>query len=237
MAIFSHYVPIWVSALFLGAILFPIFMIAGLAKKGVENPGKAQKVYFSIVGFYLCYLVYVSFASFSGWFEEASLPPKILRLTMLPLLAFLLLVIFNLPIYTSILKQLSLSDLVGIHIFRLIGSFFLIMGFFQALPASISVIAGVGDIVTAVSSLFVASAIAKQKSYALKLTWLWNTFGLLDIFATSATAFILTKLSIETGVQGVDALAAFPFCFIPAFAPATIIFLHASVYRKLLSQK
>ena len=234
MTIFSHYVPLWVSVLFLAVILFPIFLIAHLARKGVQNPKRARQVYFSIVGFYFCYFIYVSFASFYGWFDEVSLPPKILKLTMIPLLGFLLLVIFNLPLYQSILKNLQLSDLVNIHIFRLIGSFFLILGWYSALPSSIALLAGFGDIITAVSSIFVAQAIRKNKSYAHQLTWFWNTFGLLDILATSATAYILTKLSIETGSQGVDALAAFPFCFIPAFAPATIIFLHLSIYKKLL---
>ena len=234
MTIFPQFVPVWISCLFLIAILFPIFMIANLAKKGLQNALSAKKVYLFIVGFYLVYLVYVSFAAFNGWFDEVSLPPIILKFTMIPLLGFLLLFIFNLPVYKSIVKNLPLSDLVSIHIFRLIGSFFLILGFYKALPSSISLLAGIGDIVTAVSSIFVARAIQNNKSYAIKLSWFWNTFGLLDILATSATAFILTKLSIETGSQGVDALAAFPFCFIPAFAPATIIFLHLTVYRKLL---
>jgi len=234
MTWFPQFVPTWISVLFLIAIFFPIFMIASLAKKGAQNDKTANTVYLSIVGFYLAYLIYVAFAAFSGWFAEVSLPPKILKITMMPLLAFLLLVVFNLPIYKSILKNIQLSDLVRLHIFRLIGSFFLILGFYKALPSSIALLAGFGDVITALSSIFVARAIVNRKAYAKKLTWVWNTFGLLDILATSATAFILTKLSIETGTQGVDALAAFPFCFIPAFAPATIIFLHLSIYRKLM---
>ena len=236
MTIFSQFVPTWVSVLFLIAIFFPIFMIANLAKKGVQNNTTANKVFIAIVAFYLTYLAYVSFACFNGWFDEVSLPPTILKFTMIPLLLFLLLIVFNLPICKSILKNTPLSELVGIHIFRLIGSTFLILGFYKALPSSIALLAGLGDVITAVSSIFVAQAIRNKKSYATKLTWFWNTFGFLDILATSATAFILTKLSIETGSQGVDALAAFPFCFIPAFAPATIIFLHLSIYRKLLQK-
>ncbi|MEL7222582.1 MAG: hypothetical protein AAGJ93_14770 [Bacteroidota bacterium] len=234
MALFPDFVPVWVAILFLVAIFFPIFMIAKLAKKGTPSAGKYNKAYLAVVGFYFVYLTYVSLAAFNGWFEEVSLPPKILKLTMMPLLGVLFLVVFNLSVYKKIVDQLPLSDLVGVHIFRLIGSTFLILGFYQALPSSIALIAGLGDVITAVSSVFVARAIQQNKPYARRLTWFWNTFGLLDILATSATALILTKLSIETGTQGVDALAVFPFCFIPAFAPATILFLHASVYRKLL---
>jgi len=50
-------------------------------------------------------------------------------------------------------------------------------------------------------------------------------------------AIIFTKISIDRGIQGVEFLAEFPFCFIPAFAPPTIIFLHLLVYRKLSSEK
>ena len=134
-------------------------------------------------------------------------------------------------------QKLKLKELVGVHIFRFIGSFFLILAFYDQLPRIIGLIAGIGDVVAAATSIFVVRAIKNNKSYAKRLTLIWNTFGMLDILATSATAIILTKISIDTGSQGVDFLAQFPFCFIPSFAPATIIFLHLLIYRKLLSKK
>jgi len=234
MSFLTDLVPNWVSILFLIVIPIPIFLIANLAKKGSGNSENGKKNQIAVLVFYFLYLIYVSIACFKGLFEEVTLPPKILRFTMVPLLVFLLVVIFNLPAYKTILKKLSLTDLVRIHIFRLIGSFFLILGFYQVLPSSIALIAGLGDLTTALSSIFVAKSLQENKTYAKKLTFAWNTFGFLDIIATSVTAFILTKLSIETGSQGVDALGVFPFCFIPAFAPATILFLHISIYRKLL---
>ena len=234
MLFFSDIVPHWVSILFLIVIPIPIFLIANLAKKGSNNLQKGKNNYIAVILFYSVYLLYVSIACFKGLFEEVTLPPKILKFTMIPLLLFLVVVVFNLPAYKNILKNIPLSDLVRIHIFRLIGSFFLILGFYKVLPSTIAFIAGFGDLITAVSSIFVARSIQQNKNYAKKITFAWNTFGFLDIIATSATAFILTKLSIETGSQGVDTLGVFPFCFIPAFAPATILFLHISIYRKLL---
>lgn len=227
----SQFVPNWVSIAFLLAIPIPIFMIAKLAQKGF---GKGKTIYFSILLFYFSYLIYVSIACFNGWFEEISLPPQILKITMIPLLLFLVLLIFNLPIYKRILKNLSLSDLVQIHIFRLIGSFFIILWLFDALPKTMALIAGIGDITTALSSLWLAKIIREKKNYSKKAAWLWNSFGLLDIIATSSLAMYFTKITLETGIPQIEALASFPFCFIPAFAPATIIFLHLSVYRKLL---
>ncbi len=236
MIYFSDLVPYWVSILFLIVIPIPIILIANLAKKGSLNVEKGKKNQFMVILFYSLYLVYVSIASFKGLFEEATLPPKILKFTMIPLLLFLMVIIFNSKPYKSILEKLSLSDLVRIHIFRLIGSFFLILGFYKVLPTSIALIAGLGDVITALTSIFVVKILQDKKAYAKKLTFAWNTFGFLDIVATSVTAFALTKLSIETGSQGVDILGVFPFCFIPAFAPATILFLHISIYRKLIKQ-
>lgn len=224
------------SIVFLIAFIFPTLLIARQAKKGAPQKQK-KAVFLSVIAFYTCYLIGVSIACLNGVFDATTLPPRIISVTTIPLLVFLLGIVFNTRIYKTILTNSKLADLVKLHIFRLIGSFFLLLMFLKLLPTPLGLIAGLGDLITAISSLFVARAITTQKSYAKALTITWNTFGLLDILVTSSTAMYLTKLSIETGSQGVEILASFPFCFIPAFAPATIIFLHVSIYRKLFSKK
>ncbi|SOE21457.1 hypothetical protein SAMN06298216_1923 [Spirosomataceae bacterium TFI 002] len=228
-------IPFWVSIAFFLAIPFPVFMIAGLVKK-YSSTENSQRNYAIVLGIYAVYFAYVAFACFQGWFAVISLPPRILILSTIPLLVLMFSIFFFSKTYKEILQRTQVADIVRIHIFRLIGSFFLILLFYKALPPTFSLIAGLGDLITAISSIFVAKALVNKKAYAKKLALAWNTFGLLDILATMATAFILTKLSIETGTLGVDALAIFPFCFIPAFAPPTIIFLHLSIYKKLLSK-
>ena len=69
------------------------------------------------------------------------------------------------------------------------------------------------------------------------LTIAWNIFRLLDIISVLTTAIITTNLSIETGSQGVTEIANFPLCLIPAFAPATIILLHLTMFRTLWSER
>ena len=164
------------------------------------------------------------------------LPPKIVRFTTIPLLLFLIGYVFNTSLLKRILKNAALPSLVKLHIFRLIGSFFLILLFFEVLPKPFALIAGIGDITTAVSSIFVAKAVHQNRRYARGLTLAWNTFGLLDILITSAMAIAFTKMNMETGALGVDILGTFPFCVIPAFAPATIIFLHLCIYRKVFNR-
>ncbi|MDZ7878826.1 MAG: hypothetical protein U5L45_14190 [Saprospiraceae bacterium] len=229
---FTSAVPFGISLLFLILIPIPVFLIALLGKKGAPTP-QYNSVFWTILGFYGVYFTYVAVACFKGVFAEESLPPKILQVSTLPLLLFLTLVVFNLPICKKIVANIQTADLVRLHGFRLIGGFFIILAFYGAIPLTFALIAGLGDILTAITSVFVANAIETNKPYARKLTLVWNTFGFLDIICIAVMAFVLTKIAIETGAQGVDTLGQFPFCFIPAFAPPTILFLHLIIYLKI----
>ncbi len=231
----SPQVPLFVSIAFLVAIGFPVYMIASLFSKHVK-PSLTTKAFWGIIAFFVVYFTGVGIAAFGGVFEAVSIPPKIVQVTTLPLLLLLMVVVFNTNGYKCLLRAIPVDRLIIIHRFRLIGSFFIILLLFDQLPPFFALIAGIGDVFTALSSIWVAKA-WKEKKYSRKTIALaWNTFGLIDILFTASMATILTKISIETGSLGVDILAAFPFCFIPAFAPPTIIFLHMSIYRKLLTK-
>lgn len=225
--------PIWISILFLIAIPVPVILIIRLLKKS----GASKTLVTAAIIFYLVYFSYVTYLCLNGYFDEESLPPKILVFTMFPLLVVLMSLFLFSKKLNLLLSNLHITDLISVHIFRLIGGFFLILMFHDFLPPVFALIAGIGDLTTALTSIFVVKAIRNDKSYAKPLTWIWNTFGLVDILATSGTAMLLTKLAIENGTPGVDVLTTFPFCFIPAFAPATIIFLHLCIYRKLIGGK
>ena len=228
---FSQQVPFIFSIIFLLAFSIPVIMVAYLAKKGQVKNG-----FWKVIGFYIPYLSLVAFASINGFFDTIMLPPKIVLTTTLPLALFVTL-IYSTQVCKKANTTLKLENLVKIHIFRLIGSTFIILFLYNLLPPLFALFAGIGDILTAILSVFVVKAIKNKRTYARRLTYVWNTFGLVDILITSAMAIIFTKISIDNNIQGVEILAEFPFCFIPAFAPPTIIFLHLLVYRKLSSKK
>ena len=235
MNLLTDLVPNWVSIAFLIVIPIPVFLIARLVFK--HSSSGSKKRFWLVLLFYGLYFVYVGYAAIHGWFDELTLPPMILQRATIPLLLFLTLIIFNLRVYRNLLINTPLEALVKIHIFRLIGSFFIILALHDVLPKPFAFIAGIGDVITAVSSIWVARYIQTNGKHHRLITVVWNTFGLLDILATAVMAFVITKIQIETGAPGVEVLAAFPFCLIPAFAPPTIIFLHLSVYRKLVFRK
>jgi hypothetical protein len=228
--IINYPLPGWIAIAFLCVIFIPSIMIAQLVAKTM---GQGKKPFYIVIGFFTLYFLYVSISSMMGLFDPVFLPPVILLYCTFPFAIFLFTVVIKLKAYRIFLQRVAIENLVSIHIFRLIGIFFLLLAFHDALPKFFAIIAGLGDMITAVTSIFVAQAIRQKKPYAKRLTLAWNIFGFTDILFTAVTAILLTKLSIDKGTMGVDTLARFPFCYIPAFAPPVIIFLHVAIFKKI----
>ena len=228
----QYFVPQWISTAFLIAIPLP-FILLSLFIRTEAKRANYPVAFPLVIAFFVLYIAYIVFASLNGWFNHVSLPPRVLLLTTFPYAFLLFGVILNTKAYKTIVANATLESLVKLHIFRLIGVFFILLALHHALPKPFAFIAGIGDVLTAISSIFVAQAIRNKKHYAQKLTYYWNVFGTLDILFTAIAANVLTKISIDTGAMGVDSLAFFPFCIIPAFAPPTILFLHWAIFQKL----
>jgi hypothetical protein len=228
----TYNLPQWIATSFLIVFPFAVFLIALLVKKSAPA-GKGNRLFYTVLGFYVLYLAYITVCSFNGLFDKVFLPPMVLLLGTFPLALFLFTVVINSKAYKTVLENTLLQDLVRVHILRLVGVFFILLAVHDALPKWFAIIAGAGDMITAILSIFVANALENKRKNAQKWALAWNIFGTIDILFTAITANILTKISIETGEQGVDALAQFPFCFIPAFAPPTIFLLHYSIFKKL----
>jgi hypothetical protein len=224
--------PQWISMAFLIAIPLPFVLITLFVRRETTRLPQS-KAFVAVALFFVLYLAYIVFASHKGWFNRVSFPPRVLLLTTFPYAVVLFGGLLNTNIYQNILKNAPLENLVRLHVFRVIGVFFILLAVHDALPKPFAFIAGLGDILTAVGSIFVAKAIQQQRPYARRLTFYWNLFGAADILFTAIAANVLTKISINTGAMGVDALAMFPFCIIPAFAPPTILFLHWAIFKKI----
>lgn len=242
MDIFITSVPLWVSILFCVCFLVPIFMIVNVVKQGVnqpffENNNKVKKLPTLVLFFFATYYLYVTLMSFTGIFQVNTLPPRVLLFTAIPLLLFYFLFVFRKNTFWRILENVKLSDLVRIHIFRFVGVFFIIGWYYGILPKSFAFIGGIGDIFVAVTAIFVAILIDKKAKSYKKITLIWNIIGFWDIVSVIISAVYITKQAIESNSIGVLEMTKFPFCLIPAFAPATIIFLHICIFKKLKMEK
>ncbi|MGL4596458.1 MAG: hypothetical protein ACRCYO_02960 [Bacteroidia bacterium] len=228
----QYIVPQWISIFFLIAIPLPFILIT-LFVRNVTAKSADKSVLKFVVAFFILYLGYITFACFNGWFNEVFFPPKVLLYTTFPYGFLLFGIVLHTKPYKTILENASLESLIKLHIFRVIGVFFILLAVHDALPKPFAFIAGAGDVLTAITSIFVVKAIQNKKKYARTLTYCWNLFGAIDILFTAIAANVLTKISINTGSMGVDTLAVFPFCIIPAFAPPTILFLHWAIFQKM----
>jgi hypothetical protein len=237
MDFFPSSVPIWVSVLFIFSIQVPIFVLARMAQTGAQRanlgPAKANRYYKIVVAFYYIYFFYVSGLGLMGLFQENVLPPKIQLLTTGPLLLFYFALAAGSKTMKAVLGSLNLGTLIRFHAIRFIGVFFLFHFYYNALPPYFALSAGLGDILAAASALWVARLADQQARHYKTAVIAWNIFGLLDILHVVTKALLVTKNAIETGSEGVLALVDFPFCLIPAFAPATIIFIHLRIFVKL----
>ena len=105
------------------------------------------------------------------------------------------------------------------------------------LPAQLAIPAGVGDIITAIFAIPVAKAVSQKRSWSTKAVYAWNIFGIIDILVVVISAILVAKKDLLTGKHGDLELTIFPFVWFPAFAPATILFLHWGVFKKLQQAK
>ena len=224
--------PDWIGLLFLTLIPLPFILILSLLRKTATKMQHPRLFWVPCI-FFIFYLAYIYFASVKGWFWQVGFPPRVLLFTTFPYAFLLFIVILNLPIYRKVIEKIKVSDLIRLHIFRVVGVFFLIFAFHQALPKYFAIIAGCGDMITALTSFWIARKVDHKEASAKKWAYAWNIFGTVDIIYTAVGANVLTKLSIDIGIMGVDTLARFPFCIIPAFAPPTILFLHFIIFKKL----
>lgn len=234
----QHYLssaPAWVTVSLIALFLYSVFYVSGTFRQAAIDAGlsagQSQKVRYGIFGFYLLFLAYASALALNGVLDVNTLPPRNIVYTGFPLLVILFGIVGNTSIFKRLLKAISLEALIRLHIFRLLGAFFLILLAYQLLPARFALFAGLGDVITAIFAYPVARMVAqKQRGWKMAL-YAWNIFGMMDIID-------LLLVAVLTGAGGnLREMAIFPFVWFPAFAPATILFLHTAIFRKLRQQQ
>jgi hypothetical protein len=230
--------PDWVTFSFI--ILYPlnILFVIKHIKTGAENsdiPKNITKRYFnSVLIFLFVYLIYTSILSLQGILTVNNLPPRVMLLTTLPFMLFLFIFVYKSSVYWKILKGISLESLVFIHIFRLIGVYFLFATYFKSLPIHFGILAGVGDILAGLGAIYISYIIRKGKSWSKNATIIWNYFGIAEIILVVMSALITTNFSIkDSNIQSVVEITKFPYVWFPSSAPVFILFLHAAIFQKL----
>jgi hypothetical protein len=169
----------------------------------------------------------------SGGFEyrpQQALPPVGLNL----LLALLVLGVF-LSTSASLRALLSnQTNLVRLHVWRLLGVTFLLLMFQGRLPALFALPAGIGDILIAVTAPWVAANLDAPGGRRRAIVWNW--LGLADLLVAiglGVTTNPGTPLTIAT-VPSSEVMTRFPMALVPAFlVPLAITLLVVSLWQLL----
>jgi hypothetical protein len=233
--------PLPISILFVGLLLLAIWLLAWQTRKAAiaagYEPPVSRLAFFGVLGFCLAWAAYAAILALSGFLYVHASPPRQVLYTTLPLVVLVILVIPRTAFYKRILAASRVEDLIRLHIFRLIGGVFILLYLVGRLPAPFGLIAGPGDLITALACYPIAHYVFVRKTLSVRWVYAWNIFGLVDILTAITLVVVLNLQAARATPEPVPGsileLAKFPFAMGTAFATATIVFLHISIFRKL----
>jgi hypothetical protein len=139
----------------------------------------------------------------------------------------------------STLRRLALGvplvTLVGVHVTRLVGAYFVLLWAQGRLPVTFATSAGWGDVTVALLAVPIALAVRRRLPGWWGLTLAWNTLGLLDLIVavalgagSAASPLRFIHESPESGATG-----TLPWLLIPGFLVPFYILTHLAVFAQL----
>lgn len=147
------------------------------------------------------------------------------------LTAALILAGFFIPPFRRWLKEVELRAVVGLHLTRFVGLYFLVLYGRGELPRAFAVPAGVGDIMVAALALLLIVAVRPAGGWSRGLYLGWNALGLLDILGVVATAALQGRA--DPGAMA--PLVRLPLSLLPTFLVPVVIASHVLIAARLLS--
>ncbi|HEY2712794.1 MAG TPA: hypothetical protein VGI60_09795 [Chthoniobacterales bacterium] len=128
--------------------------------------------------------------------------------------------------------RVRLRALVGLHLTRFVGLYFLYLCGEGGLPREFAVPAGWGDTAVATG---VAVSLIFWSSFGSKRPWLraWNTLGLIDIIFVVLSAARIGM--VDPGAMA--ALLRFPLSLLPTFLVPLIIVTHIVIFSRLRGER
>jgi hypothetical protein len=135
-----------------------------------------------------------------------------------------------------VLDAMPKSWLIGLQVYRVLGSQWLTFWLRGALPGIFAVPAGTGDVLTGLFALPAAIAVAAGSAEGQKAAVVWNIFGIAD-FAVAITMGLVTSPGpLQLIVPDVVSIGTetYPNVLTPAFVVPSSILLHMLSLRQLL---
>ncbi|MEX3936157.1 MFS transporter [Paraburkholderia phymatum] len=139
----------------------------------------------------------------------------------------------------QVLDAMPASWLIALQLYRVFGSWALAAWLRGVLPGVFALPAGTGDLLTGLSAVPAAIAVASGTAQGRRAAIAWNLFGLAD-FAVALTFGLITSPGrfqlIVPNVPGIGA-GAYPNVLTPAFVVPGSILLHVLSLRQLIRRR
>ena len=198
------------------------------------TPGQRRTTWLAVMIPYTLWMAVAWSGAINGAFVTGT------RLPALPLAIFLP-VIIGAPLLLlskrvgQVLDAMPASWLVALQLYRIFGSWALVVGLRGALPGVFGVPAGIGDTLTGLLAVPAAIAVATSTAQGRRAAIAWNILGLAD-FAVAVTLGAITSPGpLQLIVPDVPSIGAgaYPGVLTPAFVVPSSILLHALSLRQL----
>ncbi len=185
---------------------------------------RETKFVLAFVGAWFCFALALGI---SGVFRNAS--PVGVAFTVWSLTVVALLVCWTVASARDWISIVDLRVLVAIHLTRVVGFYFLLLGTSGELPNGFAEPAGMGDIIIA----FAAGAIVLLSQLRRrKILFVWNTLGLIDIVFV---VFSALRFGLSDG-PSMTPLRELPLSLLPTFLVPLIIASHLIIFFRLRSK-
>jgi len=174
-------------------------------------------------------------AGLLGIVNEPARPPlALLGFIALPILGFVVAYLASVS-FRAFADGLSLTLLVGSHLWRFVGVGFVIGWLNGSLPAGFGIPEGFGDIIAAAGALALLPGLRRGTA---SRGWLlaWNTWGFLDLVSALTMGVLYSNgpLGIlSAGTVTTRLMVTFPVSLIPTFFVPLFLLLHALTFKRI----
>lgn len=139
------------------------------------------------------------------------------------------------PAFRAWTGRLSLTWLVGLHLWRFVGLGFVLGWLVGRLPGGFAIPEGLGDIVAAAGALALLPSLRRGTA---SRTWLlvWNTFGLVDLVSALTVGLLYSNGPLGVLSRGgvtTEPMVLFPVSLIPTFFVPLFILIHLLTFARI----
>jgi hypothetical protein len=151
----------------------------------------------------LCWFVAAFVCGSTGMTNEPGRPPLVVgSFIAFPIVGFVFAYFLSASL-RAFAQSISMTFLVGSHLWRFVGAGFVIGWLAGRLPAGFAVPAGFGDIIAALGALFLIPPIRKGTA-SKGLLYAWNIFGLIDLVGAIVLGILYSESTFGLLRSGVN---------------------------------